>query len=40
MERSAERTTTDPDLQKIVDAWPSLPPAIRSALAALVEPHR
>jgi hypothetical protein len=28
---------TDPDLARIVDAWPSLPDAIRAGILAMVE---
>jgi hypothetical protein len=29
--------STDPDLTRIMAAWPALPPAIRRAMLALVE---
>jgi hypothetical protein len=29
-------TTADPDLARILDAWPTLPPHIRAAVLALI----
>jgi hypothetical protein len=34
---SGAPTPADPDLTRLVDAWPTLPPPIRAAVLALVE---
>jgi hypothetical protein len=34
---SPDRSPADPDLARLVDAWPTLPPPIRAAVLALVE---
>jgi hypothetical protein len=33
----AHQTPTDPDLARIIDAWPALPLPVRAAVLALVE---
>jgi hypothetical protein len=32
----ARETPIDPDLPRVIDAWPDLPPHIKAALLALV----
>ncbi len=36
----ARETQIDPDLARVIDAWPELPEAIRRAMLALVESGR
>ena len=33
----AESTPTDPDLHRIIDAWPMLPKAVRAGIQAMVK---
>jgi len=35
--RSCARLAHDPDLAAIIDAWPTLPAALRRAMLALIE---
>jgi hypothetical protein len=34
------KTADDPDLRRVIDAWPTLPAAIRDGMAAMVEAAR
>jgi hypothetical protein len=36
----ADRNPLDPELARILDAWPTLPPAIRGAMLALADSGR
>jgi hypothetical protein len=36
----AQQAPTDPDLARVLDAWPTLPPHIRAAVLALVAAAR
>jgi hypothetical protein len=36
-QKSAGLVALDPDLQRVLDAWPTLPEAIRRAILALVD---
>jgi hypothetical protein len=40
LDSPAPAPTTDPDLVRILDAWPQLPAPIRRAILALVESGR
>ena len=33
---SAENTSISPDLQKLIDAWPNLPKAVKAGIVAMV----
>ncbi|MCH8152947.1 MAG: hypothetical protein IH830_11320 [Planctomycetes bacterium] len=36
VESEGETAQLDPDLQRLIDAWPALPKAIRAGIVALV----
>ena len=36
----AERESIDPNLASVVEAWPTLPEAIRAGIVAMVKVHR
>ncbi len=34
---AAQSTVQDPDLQQLIDAWPTLPPVVRAGIVAMVK---
>jgi hypothetical protein len=36
----ARETQIDPDLAHLIDAWPELPPAIRTGILAMIDAAR
>jgi hypothetical protein len=36
----ARETPIDPDLARLIDSWPALPPAIRAGILAMIDAAR